>query len=370
MELSVKCVCPSCFNEINLAKCKIISEKTGSELKSPSRGFFSGFKGLEPLDGPYYTQELAHRQCYVCDYLLPPNIESVPSITLAVVGDNFSGKSLYIAALIHQLKTLWTGNAAGFARFMCLTESVESKYTQEYINPLFNQKRVLPATQPAVSSKAEPLIYKLVTNSFSKHPKTAANLMIYDTSGEDFIRSERIVEYARFALNTNAFIFVADPFTMEPFINALDPVVQDVLRSSRAAERLNAVISIYERYHREPEGSSLPHLPIAVMLSKSDMFKSASTSNNIVFQNPNYSNGLDLNDIDKVDGEVKRLLSAYRQNDLLNATHNFARVKFFATSATGEPPDASGSFAHVEPCRCLDPVLWILHQLGIIRVNR
>ncbi len=371
--LSTKCTCPSCFNEIDLADCRILSGRTsGKVLKDRPKGMLAHVRKIEPLHGQYYTLELAHRECPECGYLLPENIENVPSIILVVVGDVFSGKSHYIASFIHQLKTEWTSNSSGFARFICLTQDIEKIYIRDYFEPLFTHQKVLHQTQVGTSQYAHPLIYKLATNSSPKRLTTVANLMIYDTSGEDFEDESRLVNVARFALNTNAFIFIADPFTMQPFFSTLSPTMQTVIRGRRAAERLSYIISMYERYRGRGEGGSLPDVPIAVMVSKSDMFKPPIQPKNYSFMSnpPNYGNGIDLNDLNIVDFEVRELLKTYHQSDLFAATHMFRRIKFFATSATGESPDANGDFAHIEPIRCLDPVLWILHQLGIIRAGR
>lgn len=50
---------------------------------------------LESLNKQEFVQELASRQCpnNNCGKLLPYNIESVDNITIAIVGDTFSGKS-------------------------------------------------------------------------------------------------------------------------------------------------------------------------------------------------------------------------------------------------------------------------------------
>jgi hypothetical protein len=335
---------------------------------------------VEPLDGPAYTLELARRECTndKCRYLLPPNIEKVPSITLVVVGDTFSGKSHYIAALIHQLKTEWLSNSSGFTRFLCLTPDVEQTYIREYFEPLFTHQQTLAPTHPATSPYAKPLIYNLTVSPSPKHPTTETNVMIYDAAGEDFVIEERLVEFARFVLNTSAFIFIADPFTMTPIFQYLPAALKTNLqgpfmfgRTRRAADRLNTILSVYERFRKEAKGASFPNTPVAVMVSKSDLFKSFNPPNTYTFMtNPFYGHGLDLRDIDIVDGEVRDLLKMYQQGDLLVATSRLRRLKFFATSATGEPPDANGQFAQVEPCRCLDPVLWILHQLGIITASR
>src|SRR5947209_3546913 len=94
-----KILCPSCFEESYLGDCRIVSGITpGKVLTDPSKTVFARMH-IQPLDGPFYTKELAHRECPHCRYLLPFNIERVPNISIVIVGDNSSGKSHYIAAL-------------------------------------------------------------------------------------------------------------------------------------------------------------------------------------------------------------------------------------------------------------------------------
>lgn len=374
--LYVKCVCPSCFEEIFLGECRIVSGgTTGKELKPRSRGPFARMN-VEPLDGPKYTKELACRECTACGYLLPFNIELVPSIMLVVVGDTFSGKSHYIASLIHQMKNDWIGNAAGFARLTCLTPDVEDTYFREYFEPLFTNRQTLPPTQQASQPYARPLIYKLATSPSPRHPPTAVNLMIYDTAGEDFI-SYRLVQFARFVLHTNAFIFVADPSTMPSIFRRLPAPLQSQLQPQfsfaqrrRTAESFGSIMDVIERFRRASGGARLPDTPVAVMLSKSDVFQHLSSPSSFTFmRNPPYGGDIDLKDLDAVDREVRGLLRDHQQGDLLATTSRFRQVKFFATSATGESPDASNQFTDVRPLRCPDPVLWILHRLGILRAS-
>lgn len=371
----VKCICPSCFEEIFLGECRIVSGITTNKvLKTPSKGPLTRLL-VEPLNGRKYTLELARRECTNCEYLLPDNVEDVPSITLAVIGDVYSGKSHYIAALIHQLKAKWLGNTNGFARFTCLTPEVEDFYTREYFEPLFINKQALPNTQRATEMTAKPLIYKLVVAPSPKHPPKAVNLIIYDTSGEDFVNQDRLVQFARFVLNTSAFIFVANPVTMPSIFGQLPFSLQtrlqsqfDFAKGQRAADSFSAIIETFERYGKHSDGSSLSGIPVAIMLAKADLLKQLNTQNSYTFMtNPHYSSDLDLQDINTVDQEVRNLLRIYQQGDLLATTNRIKQVKFFATSATGDPPDGNNSFTKVEPCRCLDPVLWILHRLEIIR---
>lgn len=378
MSVYVKCVCPSCFEEIFLGECAIMSGVAiGTTLKPGSKGIRARMN-VEPLDGNKYTRELAHRACTNCGYLLPHNIESVPSIRLAVVGDTFSGKSHFIAALIQQLKTEWLNNNSGFGRLECLTQTVEKKYATEYIQRLFVNNMILNPTVPGnnPNAKAEPLIYTLSISSPQRHSPVQANLMIYDTSGEDFEDQARLVQMGQFALNTNALIFVVDPFTITPLFRQLPAPLQTLLQTEfmraqkhRAVDNISTVLPIFERFHKQTRGANLAGIPIAVMLSKADLFTPIyRPPNTYRFQsNPTYTEELDLNDITTVDAEVKGLLSQYGEGALLAATRQIKDVKFFATSATGKPPDARGQFLNVKPCRCLDPVLWLFYKLGIIK---
>ncbi|GHO96492.1 hypothetical protein KSF_065400 [Reticulibacter mediterranei] len=369
----VKCVCPSCLEEIYLGECRIVSGRTSGKVLKEPKGPFARMS-VEPLTGPKYTLELARRECTNCAYPLPYNIESVPSLSLVIVGDTFSGKSHYIASLIQQLKTEWLGNAVGSARFTSLTPDEEMAYLRDYVGPLFVERRVLSSTAPSTSETTRPLIYNLVRSPSPRRPPLSLNLVIYDTAGEDFYEA-RLVQFARFVLNTNALIFVADPFAMTSFAKTLPAsllpneteYMVEFTRRRRLAERFTSIIEIIERYRGLSSGSSLPDLPIAIMLSKADMLQHAIPASSYRFlHNPYYRDALDLEDIRIVDEEVRDIFARYQQNDLLKATIRLKQVSFFATSATGEAPDRDHRFRNVTPLRCLDPLLWILYRRGVI----
>ena len=190
---------------------------------------------------------------------------------------------------------------------------------------------------------------------------------------------DRMVRYARFTLNANAFIFVADPLRISPLFEKLRAPerTQKVLQQQlgvihgfyerKISENLNDVLAEFERYQGYMPGSSLSNIPIAIMLSKVDLLKYVSDAKSYTFMvNPHYRGDLDLQDVGQVDRDVRAFLKEYKQGDLLATTRIFKRASFFASSATGEPFDATGHYKQVTPRRCLDPVLWILYQLGVI----
>ena len=84
-----------------------------------------------------------------------------------------------------------------------------------------------------------------------------------------------------------------------------------------------------------------------------------------IFSNPDYPCQINLPELDTVDKEVRSILEERGEHGLLHTTQSFSKAKFFATSATGYPPDANGQYPLINPFRCLDPLLWILHSLGI-----
>ncbi len=119
-----KHICPFCSKAFHLSECDIVSTVTTEKvLRKPSQGFSKTLERFFPvhLNSPGYIKELACRQCPHCKELLPYNFGFVDNLTIAVVGDTFSGKSHYIAALIHQIREeLQTQGSNRYIRFECL----------------------------------------------------------------------------------------------------------------------------------------------------------------------------------------------------------------------------------------------------------
>jgi hypothetical protein len=306
-----------------------------------------------------------------CGYLLPSNIEIVDNINIAIVGDTFSGKSHYIAALIHQIQQGELQRADRYARFDCMTQDVERVYIQEVIKPLFEDKQSPPPTQQAIDRNREPLIYELILSPSPEYPSRRINLILYDVSGEDLAIKERMVQFSRHVFNAAAIIFLADPTSMPQIYNLLPPFLQKKMATGRTPSSvLNSIIRLIEDYRGYDSGAHLSSTPIAITVTKSDLLKQLTTVQQqyLFLKRPVYNGTLNLQDLSMVDGEVRQLLEEYGERTLLQSTLNFSKVKFFATSATGYAPDKNGIYPAVDPCRCLDPVLWILHQLNILHV--
>jgi len=372
--LFIRRICPSCLREFYPGDCEIVSGLPGYQVLELAPNTF--FKKLfartwpKPLTGAY-AEKLAHRRCYHCGYLLPFNIEQVQNISIAIVGDFGSGKSHYLAALIHQIRNEWVGKTKNPIRFTCITPDAESDFFNDYLTPLFKRRKVIPSTIPAIEMHRKPLIYELsVTESMKRSPITV-NLILYDIAGEDLVNSNRLVQYGRHVLYADAIICLADPIAMPDIYHQLPPHLQQTNKLNHtASDSLNSVLRMFERVNSPKLRTRLFDTPIAIVVSKSDLLKYIRPVSQGFgfFYEPTYSNGFDVGDRAMIDSEVKELVEKVGDNALLHLASAFSNVQFFAASATGYPPGPDGTYPEVQPVRCLDPLLWILYKLHIVKV--
>jgi hypothetical protein len=382
-----QCRCPSCLEMFYPGDCAIVStvhdaqgkpgdidqpDKLKVLKRAPAQGSLAQFnarRNPEPLTGDVYTRELAQRRCPHCGYLLPYNIENAKSMTIAIVGDFTSGKSIYISAMIKQIEEGKLVRTGQYTSFRCLTPGVKEYYKTNYFQPLFDGKQALRRTQATTETTHKPLIYELTVRPEPQRPAKHMNLIIYDTSGEDYMLQQRLVQYARYVLSADAIVYLADPVAMPEIADYLPSELRQSTALPRTpTEGLNNILQLLERRAGKLAGSSLRSIPIAIMLPKADLLKYVTPiSQQYSFMRPHtYKGGIDLKELKIVDMEVRHLLQNYGGQTLLKAIPQNSRVRFFATSATGYAPDVNGNFPAIEPNRCLDPILWILHELGLL----
>jgi hypothetical protein len=181
-----------------------------------------------------------------------------------------------------------------------------------------------------------------------------------------------MVQFSRYVFSASAIIFLADPNSMSEINKLLPPFLQNSVATGRTSSAvLNSIIQLIESYRGDDAGARLSSMPIAITVAKSDLLKQLTS---VQYQyhflkKPGYDGILNLQDLKIVDREVREMLADYGERPLLATTQNFSKVHFFATSATGYAPDKNGVYPRVEPCRCLDPILWILYELGILHAK-
>lgn len=358
-------VCPHCHEKIHPGECRVVSTVAyknlppGTPIHEATTGFFSR-AFVTPLSGPEYTRYGAVRVCPRCDRTLPSNIERVKSYTIAIVGDSTSGKSHYIASCIHQLQQNQGYKLIGYNAIVGLGNT-DLTYNNEYYALVYQNKKKVQPTQAGI--QPEPLIYELV------FPGKSVNLLFYDASGEDMVNAGQMVQYGHYILNASAIIFLADPMAMPGVVPFVPDHIKQLQppRTLGAAQALNRIIYTFKQGRGLNQGDMVD-IPIAITISKSDLLDFVEQTSNLplFLKDATDSNRLDTGQFGVISQQVQDRLFRYGDSVLIRASKMFTRSSFFAVSATGKSSDSNDEFQVIEPRRCLDPLLWVLWQLGII----
>lgn len=362
--------CPHCHEEIYPGECRVVSTikyknlDAGTVIREASPGLLSRIFAT-PLSGREFTRFGAVRICPHCDRMLPPNVERVKSYTIAIVGDSTSGKTLYLSSVIQQLQEAAAYQVIGYNSIVGQGKTDETYYNDYYV-PLFLNKAA-PSATPIAQNNPEPLIYEL------GFPGKSINLLFYDASGEDMVNAGQMAEYGHYILHASAIIFLADPMIM-PGIRQYIPThvkqAQSLPPRINTAQALNRIISTFRRSQSVNPGEKLK-VPIAITISKSDLLDFTERTNNppLYLRDLTLTNRVDSSQSSSVNQQVQDMLRRYGDAVLIPASKQFERVSFFAVSSTGQAPTLVGQnleFPEIKPRRCLEPLLWVLEQLGII----
>jgi len=346
-----KVTCPYCHESYYPGECRIIATLSFNNIHADDI-LREGRKGLlarlfvVPLTGPHSVRMGAVRICPHCDMKQPNNVMGSSSYTIAIVGDGDSGKSHYLASLIHQLRHGPALQVIGCNAIIGQGNTDQLFYSNYYVPYFMNMnKRQVLSTQHSVVP--EPLLYELV------FPDKRVNLLFYDASGEDIINPNQFFQFSSYILNASAIIFLVDPMSIPEVVKSLPAHLHESSTELlRKAQIMNRMISTLKQHHsRSPNGNL--RIPIAITISKSDLLEFVASSK---------LHGTHL----ETNQEVQDFLRRFGDTNLLKASESFETVSFFAVSATGWLADANGIFPSIEPRRCLEPLLWILWKLGVI----
>ncbi len=305
-------------------------------------------------DCPECAQSTARRVCPECHNPLPAAYCETPGKIVALVGAKNSGKSTYISVLLHELSHR-IGAELGTSLVACDDRTIE-RYKRDFHRPLFGDRRLLPATASAVTTPRDPLVY-LLTRTRKKRLRTldmSLTLVLFDTAGED-LRSRDVTDlHLRYLAAADAIIFLVDP--MELAAGGDDPDNDPINVIARVTELLRS-------------GRDLPHgkrltVPAAVALTKID----ALSLDGPLRQNRAMSAALDLDDREAVHEQVRALLYDWQAGELDRFLgHEYTDYGLFGLSALGGVPrDGSVGTGGIRPYRVEDPLLWLLHQFGML----
>jgi len=363
-----RCICPYCNTEMSLYDCKVISGIDGTVLVDPTQ---SRTLLLPSITGPENTRLLASRQCANpnCNRLLPHNMEFVDqNITIAILGDTFSGKTHYIASLVEQLRSgRYLPPGYEFCLLNPVDPNVEELYERDYYQPLFKRNQELQRTNRVFDRNAEPLIYELTLEGPTRK---VVNLLIYDVEGGDAIDQRCLVSYRPHLLNAKGILFMADPWTIPGIYNKLASHLrphQDMVAGRVITNILHSVIQVYQN-NAGQRGRTHFTMPVALVIPKADLipYLTVNPYYHDLF-NPDHEHQLDIDSNSPINRIIQKLLYDLDEPDIVNMVKQLGHARFFVTSATGSNvDDATREFPCVKPYRCVDPLFWLLRELHII----
>jgi hypothetical protein len=302
---------------------------------------------------PECGQNTARRVCPECHNPLPGAYCETPGKIVALVGAKNSGKSTYIAVLLHELSHR-IGAELGTSLVACDDRTIE-RYKRDFHRPLFGDRRLLPATASAVTTPRDPLVY-LLTRTRRRRMRQqdmSLTLVLFDTAGED-LRSRDVTDlHLRYLAAADAIIFLVDPLELT---GGGDPDGDPINVIARVTDLLRAGRDV-------PHGRKLP-VPAAVALTKID----ALPLDGALQQNRALPAVLDLNDREAVHEQVRALLYDWQAGELDRYLgHEYADYGLFGVSALGGVPrDGAVGTGGIRPYRVEDPLLWLLHQFGML----
>ena len=384
-----KIVCPFCFHKFNRSdvefRCNIgrCEKKNDPELEKfwgtkqitgvhikPSKSFMGSMLNSAPNSAkcPKCGVNSYSPICPRCHNHIPMEMVKKKGYIISIIGARSSGKTNYIATLINELFNNLCHLADLGTNAVNITDDskfyTQHRYENDFFSILYKKKQCVPQTDINDPRSRIPLIYNL-----TNHGKNIY-LVFYDTAGENFADVKNIAGNVQYINESDAVIFLLDTFGIPYVHDKLNLKNDIVLRYNKIVDNLLTYFresdpAIREAHFKKP--MALVFSKIDAILSNEDKFEDTALAGMSITNNSNYLDGspIILSDFDSINVSMQGALSMWgEQNFLNNIKNNYKNAKFFGVSALGGQPDKLNNIATIKPYRVLDPLVWILHELG------
>lgn len=367
-------ICPQCFDKHEFKNVVYKCNNT-SRIKECSRA-----RNNEPIilgkyvKNPRCTcgERLTQMECPTCGFTIPTSMLTTKNLPISIIGAKESGKSNYVAVLIHQLK-----NSIGDA-FDCSLRAdgdrTIERYNKEFYEPLYRKKICLSGS-PAGS--VPPLIYSLVFNKkkkkfFGKDNDSAVTLTFFDTAGENLDKKTMMKEHNRYLAHSSAIILLLDPLQLPKVREALQGKIHLPSEHTDVNDLMDRVIDIVREGSGVMDLNEQLDIPLAITFTKIDaVFPLLDVSSSLRYDSTHLKQGcFDTKDMKTISAEMESLVKDWMGSELFNKVRlNFRQVEYFGLSALGSNPDIDNKIPKFQPFRVSDPFLWVLslnHKIDTI----
>jgi len=361
-------VCPHCFHSFPVAA--MLYTEFGNAGSEPVQGRYSWLDKMlrRPPRAPFNGQgrRMTRKLCPSCKADLPFTAGTQESLVIGLVGAKYSGKSSYVATLIHQLETRIGSDFQ--ACLLPVADWTPERYKTHYYEPLFKDNLELRA-----NPDSKPLIYDLSLDGRpwgEKHPRSVT-LALYDTAGENFDDADKVRQMVAYLRVASGIIFLVDPLQAAKVAESLPPHVPKPPGMTEPNVIISNVLRELENGKVIADSASQVNIPVAVVLNKCDVLRDVGLMevNRLWCTERRHIGYFDMeahNDMAGMMGEYVQRWSPAAYNSV---RQRFLRHAFFGVSATGCASD-SGRYRYISPWRVEDPLLWLLAELGAVPIKK
>lgn len=274
-----------------------------------------------------------------------------------MIGTKASGKSHYIAVVLHELEHRVGPRFHG--HLTALNDATRRRIDTDLMPRLYEHGVVLEATQSARSSTAtrEPLVVRLALGE-----KSSTNLVFFDAAGEDLQSLDVLELEGRYITQSDGLILLVDPLQIEQVRDDLEGSIELPDTSADVYSMLGRLAGLLREARGIPSNKPID-VPLAIAVSKVDALRGLLPDSHPVFSLPRHDG--------RFDAEIGRSISEALRADTVGwvgerldtfLKTEFETYAFFGVSALGENPVGGRLRNGVSPMRVEDPVLWMLDQ--------
>lgn len=368
-------VCPNCFAEFPVEQMLFTDSGDGSGKRLPGEwSLIDKAKGLPPRP-PMGDKgkKLVFKVCPKCDKSLPFSAGDQVSLMVGLIGAKSSGKSHYIASLVHRLEGE-VGREFS-ASLIPSSDDTTNRYKHEFYDPLFKNRIKIP---PTVGTPP-PLIYDFslderIWNPQQKAPgRRGITLALFDTAGENLDRAENARKTVTYLQASSGIIFLIDPLQISELREQLPQGIPVPDQDTTADPQIviGNVVNLLRQYEAEnaraTTASDRLATPVAVVLTKCDVLRDLGTleANRAWHRERTPARYYDSDLHEDTSGMIEEWVQVWSPATYNIVRDQFSHHAFFGVSATGASL-IGAQYPRVAPWRVEDPLLWLLAELGVI----
>jgi GTPase SAR1 family protein len=353
-------VCPHCFRNVTRAQVAYVCV-SGTAACAEGKGLTSA----DPRTGSAVCRTCGRTatrlRCTTCGGRLPEGYLRTPGKLVALAGPVSSGKSTYIAVLVHEL--LHRLGAELDAALLPCDDDTMADYHERYERHLYEEQHTVPKT--AEHDGGRPLVHRLGRTRrgrFGRAREQVLTLVFLDTAGEHFTARDRMETQLRYLTAADAVVVLVDPQDLPGA-----PLKDGDGVPGRSGEVLARVLG-----HLGSGGKVT--VPVAVALTKADVLWPHLPDNSPLHRTRRPGPVFDADDRAAVHAELQALLNRWQEHQLDARLRRFCTdYQLFALSTLGTAPRRGGGLGHggvVRPHRVEDPLMWLLHRFGSLDRGR